>query len=411
MNSAEILSTMSSDQILKIARENDTMDEAIICEIYMKKQNKKYLECHDHNIWQGKNGLWYTYLDNPDKERGYDLKKRKNQKSIEDLVIKYYKDLEENPSVQNLFNMWIKRKQDNNEIKPQSVFKYKKDFKRFFKGTSFRLKKVRKVTEDDLDTFIRKCISDYNLTNKGYACLRTLIRGMWKMAKLKKFTDISIGLFFQDIDLPNSMFNRIVREKEKEVFSESEIPRIKDYLDKSDNFYDWGVLLAFETGIRVGELAALEKNDVSSSAIHVTKTEVHYYNEEKKKNVVEIQDMPKTDAGNRHIILTEGAKRLIERIQEENPNGKYLFEKAGRRINYNRFNKRLKKACRVLDIGERTMHKIRKTYGTTLINNNVAESLIAEQMGHADISTTKKIYYYENLDEKSKIKQINKALS
>lgn len=38
------------------------------------------------------------------------------------------------------------------------------------------------------------------------------------------------------------------------------------------------------------------------------------------------------------------------------------------------------------------MHKIRKTYGTTLIDNNVDDALVAEMMGHKDISTTKKYY-------------------
>ena len=35
------------------------------------------------------------------------------------------------------------------------------------------------------------------------------------------------------------------------------------------------------------------------------------------------------------------------------------------------------------------MHKIRKTYGTTLIDSDVDEGFITEQMGHSDISTTK----------------------
>lgn len=37
------------------------------------------------------------------------------------------------------------------------------------------------------------------------------------------------------------------------------------------------------------------------------------------------------------------------------------------------------------------MHKIRKTYGTTLLDNQVAETLVANQMGHSDVITTKNI--------------------
>ncbi|MEE0649941.1 tyrosine-type recombinase/integrase [[Clostridium] scindens] len=50
------------------------------------------------------------------------------------------------------------------------------------------------------------------------------------------------------------------------------------------------------------------------------------------------------------------------------------------------------------------MHKIRKTYGKTLIDSDVDEGFITEQMGHSDISTTKKLYYFINKTTKNKEK-------
>ena len=57
------------------------------------------------------------------------------------------------------------------------------------------------------------------------------------------------------------------------------------------------------------------------------------------------------------------------------------------------------------------MHKIRKTYGTTLIDADVNESTVAEQMGHKDITTTKRYYYRSNKSDDTKFKQISRALS
>lgn len=93
-----------------------------------------------------------------------------------------------------------------------------------------------------------------------------------------------------------------------------------------------------------------------------------------------------------------------------NPNGTYLFENKGKRIRGNTFNKRLTNICDKLCIPHRTMHKIRKTYGTQLIDNNVDEKFILEQMGHEDISTTKKLYYFSNKTTQSKQKQIENAI-
>ena len=49
-------------------------------------------------------------------------------------------------------------------------------------------------------------------------------------------------------------------------------------------------------------------------------------------------------------------------------------------------------ACDAVGIPRRSPHKIRKTYASILLDNNVAPKLIIETMGHTDISTTNGSY-------------------
>jgi integrase len=51
---------------------------------------------------------------------------------------------------------------------------------------------------------------------------------------------------------------------------------------------------------------------------------------------------------------------------------------------------------------KRSMHVLRKTYATRLINSGIDEAIIINQLGHTEIDTTKQYYYY---NDKS-IKQI-----
>lgn len=95
-----------------------------------------------------------------------------------------------------------------------------------------------------------------------------------------------ISVFFDELDLSKNIFT--IREKKtdtEEVYSEEEIPIIKEYLLKKDSLRYLGILLVFVTGLRVGELAALKPEDIrlkeNSGTIHVCRTEVHY-NEEKE---------------------------------------------------------------------------------------------------------------------------------
>ena len=171
--------------------------------------------------------------------------------------------------------------------------------------------------------------------------------------------------------------------------------------------------------MRVGELSALKPEDIQlkekGGLIHVCRTEVHYSVTDesgKRKNVIKVQDFAKSEAGNRHIILNSFAIQIIKRIQELNPSPKeFLFEENGKRIKIRGFSGALRRTCKSLDIPFRPMHKIRKTYGTTLLKNQVSEALVAYQMGHSDISTTKKYYYRNNKTNEHKAEEIERALS
>lgn len=136
-------------------------------------------------------------------------------------------------------------------------------------------------------------------------------------------------------------------EEEKEIFSfvESQDPTLLNY----------GILLAFETGLRCGELSALEWKDVSDGKINVHNTEIKFKDED---GVVrhEVRDYPKTEAGFREIILTDRAKRILRVIRTLNPFGKYIFTKNGKRMIGKVFTSRLYRICDALGIRRRSIH-------------------------------------------------------
>lgn len=170
------------------------------------------------------------------------------------------------------------------------------------------------------------------------------------------------------------------------------------------------IRLTKQTGLRVGELSTLKKEDLHGRIIKIRRTE-DKYRDENNKWIVAVKEHAKTDAGNRDLIISSTALDTLNQILELNTSGTYLFEHNGKRIRGNTFNKRLSRICNELHIPHRTMHKIRKTYGTTLIDSDVDEGFITEQMGHSDISTTKKLYYFSNKTTKNKEKQIENAIS
>lgn len=410
----EDLNLVDANEVLKFMVECNKMDLADVQMQIEKMKNQKYLEMHNHRIWQGTNGKWNTYLDDENSPRGYVLKVRTTQEDIEKLVIKFYKDKEEEPYLESVFMEWNKERLAYGEISNQSYVKYLNDFKKYFtKDCVIFQKKMRLITENDLEAFIKTTIKKFNMTAKTYANMRTILRGVFKYAKKRNYTQISITTFLGDLELSKRGFQKKIVEKEKEVFSESEVQLVTFYLRNKATIRDLGLLLAFQTGLRVGELSALKFEDLGNNGrtLHIQRTEVTYKDMEKNERICEVREFPKTEAGDRYLIITEMALETIEAIRALNPHGEYMFMESGKRIRANAFNRRLDRVCDDVRIPRRSMHKIRKTYGTTLLDNGVDDSLVAEQMGHKDIATTRKYYYFCNKDSSAKYEQISKALS
>ena len=143
----------------------------------------------------------------------------------------------------------------------------------------------------------------------------------------------------------------------------------------------------------------------------MSRTEIYYKDIETGKYVNTVKESPKTPTGDRYVVMTDGAKETWDRILAMSDATEYLFERKGKRLRSRVFYNRIIKICDILGIPRRSTHKIRKTYGTELLNSGVDEKLVTGQMGHVDISTTKGHYYYDNKTVNRKVEILNKAMS
>lgn len=81
-----------------------------------------------------------------------------------------------------------------------------------------------------------------------------LVIGMFKYAKKRKYTEISITQFFGDLDLPKKCFTKKTVKDEESVFTDDEVEKISKYIKENVSLLNYGILFAFQTGVRVGEL-------------------------------------------------------------------------------------------------------------------------------------------------------------
>jgi len=139
--------------------------------------------------------------------------------------------------------------------------------------------------------------------------------------------------------------------------------------------------------------------------VKIRKTETRYKEKDAHTCIYGIKHFPKTEAGVRNVIIPDDYLWIVKRLKMQNPFGEFIFMKDGRRMTTNMFRNRLGKICKYLGIPHKTPHKIRKTYGSILIDNNVDTRLITDMMGHTSIACTERHYHRnrKSLDRKSEI--------
>ncbi len=387
---------MSEQELLKYALDNGIINIDTIQQQVELNERKKYLEKHSFRVWQGTNGKFYTYLPDEAAHNGRRMIKKSSESDLRDEIVAFYKAQERDPYIKDIFEAWVNQKLAYGEIKKQTYDRYKTDFTRFFEGTKIAEKRFGLITEEMLEDFIKTTIHDQHLTKRGFGNLRILILGIFKYAKKKGYTRISITSFIGDLQISQNSFRKRVFTDEESVFTNEELEKIREYIDTHPaSIISLGVLLAIETGVRIGELSALRPKDLEGRVLHVRRTEERF-KDDAGHYVFRVREMTKGRDGARRVIVTERAVEIVKEIRRLNPLGEYLFMEDGARIKAKAFTVKIQKICRYVGIRERSMHKVRKTYATKLLNKGVDEKLVIRQMGHTDIATTKGYYYFDN---------------
>lgn len=363
-------------------------------------KREEVLKKHPYKIWHGKDDKWYTYM--PDAQKGRTLKKRTTQKEIEDIVIQYWKTEAENPTIREVFKEWNDRRLELKKISNATHLRNTQIFNRHYK--EFGDRRIKSIDADNIEEFLEQQIPQHDLTAKAFSNLKTVTRGLLKRAKKRKLITFNVEELFQELDVSETDFKKVIKEDYEEVFNETEMPIIIEYLKSNPDMLNLGILLMFVTGARVGEVVSLKHEDFERNSFKVRRTETRFLGKD-NNYVCDVKEFPKSQAGVRTAIIPKDFSWLARAIQRQNPFGEYIFVKNGKRISAQAMRMRLNRICQKLGIHHKSPHKIRKTYGSILLDNHIDNKLIMEQMGHTDILCTEEHYHRNrrSVDQKSRI--------
>ncbi len=169
------------------------------------------------------------------------------------------------------------------------------------------------------------------------------------------------------------------------------------------------ILLNFQLGLRIGELVSIKWSDVGDKYLQIQRMEVEDYTLVEKDgrmstipNGYKIVNYNKSDAGTREVFLNSEAKKILELVRNVHSTNGYadddfifISSQTKRRGNSRTITKYLEKICDSIAIPNKSNHKIRKTYISSLFDKGVNIDTIRRQAGHEDERTSLNNYCFD----------------
>lgn len=352
------------------------------------KKRKKYLAMHKNKIYQGSDGLWYTYLPTEPKRTKV---KKKTEEEVEDRVIKFFEELETNPTLDELFEEWITQRYERNKIARSTYDRTWQVYRRHFE--EFGKNKISTLTPEDFEDFLEEELAEKQLTSKSFSSLKSVVKGILQRGKRLKVVNFNVKDLFDDLDIADRDFHKTVKEDSEEVFDEEETAKIIEYCMSDMTLRNTAVLLMFVSGLRVGELVALKHEDIAGPVVSVRRTETKYSNPDGPGYIYGVKDFPKTQAGIRNVVIPKDFHFVLSRLRVFNAFGDYIFVENGVRLNTQKIRRHLLRVCNNVGIPPRSPHKIRKTVTSILMDAKLDNNLIKSQMGWTDIAVGENFYH------------------
>lgn len=368
---------------------DDDLRSAII-----KAMNNKYLSMHKSAVWfdEGKQ-LYCTKL-------GGKNKTSKTMDGLNKKIIDYYKSFD-----LSFHTVMIEQLDNNLRLKSivQSTYdRYVNDYDRYVVGSELDKIPVTEITAKQIRTFLETKIVS-GISKKNFDNLIGLLNIVYFYSEM---TDINVSNIKKLMKLKSKQFDKSnKRETAEIVWTDEEQEKLIAYSKTHRDIRVLGMVFMLQTGLAISELTQLHKADVDiqNRELTIKRIETKY-----KKNGETVYDVSeeysaKTENRLKTMLLSQKAvqtyKDILTLSNSKNDND-CIFNGY---LSYN-FNDYLRRHVLVdLNLSQRGLHSLRKTYATNLVDSGVEFKTIQEQMRHSDIQTTMKFYYKSKSTKEKKL--------
>jgi len=161
----------------------------------------------------------------------------------------------------------------------------------------------------------------------------------------------------------------------------------------------FGIVLSLYTGLRIGELAALEWSDIDLRAreLHITKS--CHYGRDSSGKFRRITEAPKTESSLRIIPIP---KQLVPYLSElkRKSRSRYVISRGEKPISIRSYQRSFSAMQKRLGIAHRGFHSLRHTFATRALECGMDVKTLSELLGHKSPTVTLNRYAHSLIEHK-----------
>ncbi len=193
------------------------------------------------------------------------------------------------------------------------------------------------------------------------------------------------------------------KDKKIYVLSKNEQNKLTNYVLDNLNNRNIGLLISLYSGLRIGELCALQWNDIDfkRNILSVNKTIQRVYIKDKEKNISKvIITSPKTKNANREIPINKEFSEFLRKVKT--CNNDFVITGSNSYLEPRTYRKYFNKVLKLAKINSFNFHSLRHTFATNCISLGVDYKTVSELLGHANVNITLNLYVHPRLSQKKK---------
>lgn len=294
-------------------------------------------------------------------------------------------------TAKELFDAFLADRTPN--VKPSTIYHYSYVIQRYFLP-AFGGQRVERLTAKKLQTFLCGLrVGEKPLSAKSVHDIGILLRSALRFG----VRELGVDKAVLDFQIPPSSAPHI------EVFSEQELQKLALFCVNHPTALNVGILLALNTGLRLGEICALRWTDLdfANRTLKITRT-VQRVNMGGKTALTVGE--PKTERSKRTVTVPTDMMKLLTALYARSARRGYIFgPHPDRPLEPRTCQRHFKAVLKSCGLKERNFHVTRHTFATRCIEKGGDVRTLSELLGHADIQTTLRLYVHPSEEHKRRL--------